>query len=988
MAQYIHEKWGVDQGFLGGTAYSICQSDDGYLWIGTERGLVRFDGFNFILIQRPVPDLPAIGAVRGLVADGEGDLWVRMDGPQLLVYRDGKFHDAFSHFNLHESGFTAMAEGYDGGLLLAGLSGQVLRYKDGQFHTAIGPGQIPGAVLSLTETADHIVWAGTQSAGLFSINHGHLTHTSKDMANKSVNTLLPAYKGGLWIGTDTGIQWWHDGGLTEPSFQSAIEQRQILSVTRDRDANLWAGTDRGLLRIAPSGDATLATFQRDLPRGITTVYEDRDKDLWFGGPNGIERLQDGVFKTYSIREKLPSKDNGPIYVDDLGRVWFAPLSGGLYWLKDDRVGRVTIDGLDKDIVYSISGGDGEVWIGRQHGGLTKLTKSGDAWNARTFTRSNGLPQDSVYSVFRTKTGSVWAGTVSGGVIRLEGDSISSYSTADGLASNSINSIAEGSDGTMWFATPSGLSSLKDGHWTNRSVQDGLPSNDVSTIFEDSKQTLWIGTSAGLAFCASGHIGIPRNMPEPFHEQVFGIAEDSRGELWIATSDHALKADRDRMIAGTLVESDFRVYGIADGLNGVETVRRERSLVADGFGRVWISLAGGLAEAHPGILRTYIAPVFARIESMSAGGNTVSLDTSPKLAAGSRSITINYQSTILSRPERVRYRYMLDGSGQGWSADVAARQVVYSNLKPGSYRFRILASDGDGLWNGPETVLPFEIEPEFWETRWFEASCLVACIFAIVMFYRLRMYQLTRQLNVRFQDRLAERTRIAQDLHDTLLQGVMSASLQLDVAEDQLPDDSPARPLLRRVLVLMGRVTEEGRNALRGLRAPEVTRRDLEIAFSCLRQEFPLDEKVSYRVIANGEDRALRPVVRDEVYRIGREAIVNAFVHAKANNIEVEVEYANDHFRVLVRDDGIGMDRQVLRAGREGHWGLPGMRERSESIGASLKLRSRTGAGTEVELTIPGAVAFEHQFKNPNTPWFPWLNKVKFKASTNGQSKRS
>lgn len=214
------------------------------------------------------------------------------------------------------------------------------------------------------------------------------------------------------------------------------------------------------------------------------------------------------------------------------------------------------------------------------------------------------------------------------------------------------------------------------------------------------------------------------------------------------------------------------------------------------------------------------------------------------------------------------------------------------------------------------------------------------------------------MNVRFQDRLAERTRIAQELHDTLLQGVLSASLQLDVAEEQLPDDSPAKPRLRRVLELMRTVTEEGRNALRGLRAPETGSTNLEKAFARLRQEFSLDERVEYRVLVESEARTLRPIIRDEVYRVGREAIINAFIHSHANNIEVEVEYANRHLRVVVRDNGSGIDPQVLHSGREGHWGLPGMREKSESIGARLRLRSRVGAGTEVELVVPGSIAFE------------------------------
>jgi len=280
-----------------------------------------------------------------------------------------------------------------------------------------------------------------------------------------------------------------------------------------------------------------------------------------------------------------------------------------------------------------------------------------------------------------------------------------------------------------------------------------------------------------------------------------------------------------------------------------------------------------------------------------------------------------------------------------------------------------------------------IEPAFWQTWWFRVACLAGCCLTILAIYRLRIHQLTKRLNVGFQERLAERTRIAQELHDTLLQGVLSASLQLDVAEDQLPEDSPAKPLLKRVLQLMVTVTEEGRNALRGLRTTESGNQSLETAFSRLRQEFPLDGKTDYRVIVDSVTRPLRPLIRDEVYRIGREALLNALKHAHANRIEVEVEYASRHLRVLVRDDGRGIDPQVLHSGREGHWGLVGIRERSERIGANLRLRSRIGAGTEVDLTVPGTIAFEKGSNGLISHWFLWLSRERLETSKHDKAKR-
>jgi signal transduction histidine kinase len=656
-------------------------------------------------------------------------------------------------------------------------------------------------------------------------------------------------------------------------------------------------------------------------------------------------------------------------------------------MKEGHVGQITAGGLEHDVIYSISGGKDEVWIGRQRGGLTALTKSGESFSARSYTEADGLAQNSVYSVHCNRDGTVWAGTVSGGVSRLAGNKFTNFSDANGLPSSGANSIIEGFDGKTWLATPGGLASFADGQWTNYSTREGLPASNVRTIFEDTKHVLWVATSAGLAYLSAGQVKVPRRLPEALHEQIFGIAEDGTGSLWFATSDHVLRMNRDRLLNGSLEDTDVQSYGIGDGLQGVEGVGRDRSVVADQLGRIWVSLDHGLSVADPRVTAANSLPVIVRVESMSAGGNQVNIQNAPHLPAGIQSIVFNYAGTNLATPEGVRFRYKLDGSDRGWSDITASRQVVYRNLDPGSYRFFVVASNSGGLWNGPETAVPFVIEPAFWQTWWFRVISVAMCGFVILAFYRLRMYQLTRQLNIRFQERLAERSRIAQELHDTLLQGVLSASLQLDVAEDQLPDDSPTKPLLRRVLQLMGKVTEEGRNALRGLRTPETDNRSVEMAFSRMRQEFALDERIGYRVIVNSTARPLRPMIRDEVYRIGREALVNAFLHSHAGSIEVEVEYASRHLRVLVRDDGLGIDPQVLHSGREGHWGLSGMRERSERMGASLRLWSRIGAGTEIELTIPGSIAFQNESLGPTFHWLPWFSRDKFDSPADDKTKQ-
>jgi signal transduction histidine kinase len=306
---------------------------------------------------------------------------------------------------------------------------------------------------------------------------------------------------------------------------------------------------------------------------------------------------------------------------------------------------------------------------------------------------------------------------------------------------------------------------------------------------------------------------------------------------------------------------------------------------------------------------------------------------------------------------VQFRYRLDGFDSDWSAPSATRQAVYTNLGPGDYRFHVIASNGDGVWNGDEAAISFAIAPALWQTGGFQAFAVALVGTGAWAAYRLRLRQVRRQLNLRFEERLAERTRIAQELHDTLLQGFLSASMQLHVAADRLPSESAAKAPLKKVQDLMTRVIEEGRNAVRGLRSPATAPDDLQRAFSAMSAELDVGNDLEYHVVVEGRDRPLQPIIRDEIYRIGREAVVNAFRHSAASRVELALEYGSRGLRLLVRDNGRGIDSKVLQSGTDGHWGLTGMRERADRIGAGFKVWSSADSGTEVELSVPGRVAF-------------------------------
>jgi signal transduction histidine kinase len=376
--------------------------------------------------------------------------------------------------------------------------------------------------------------------------------------------------------------------------------------------------------------------------------------------------------------------------------------------------------------------------------------------------------------------------------------------------------------------------------------------------------------------------------------------------------------------------------------------------------VLIVLSGGCNRAPSGG-----AIEFTRIPKAAPGGPTSRIDTIEGRANGARP---GQQIVLYARSGDWYVQPFADKPftairpDSTWTNSTHAGTEYAALLVDPGYVPQLRVDDLPGDGGLVVAVAITAGTPPFWATWWFRLAALMAALGAMLMAYRIRMRQVARQLNLRFEERLAERTRIAQELHDTLLQGFVSASMQLHVATERLPPDSPHRAPLDRVQELMRTVIDEGRNAVRGLRSASGGPDDLEHAFSGIEHEFAEQGQAGYKVIVEGQPRPVHPVIRDEVYRIGREAVVNAFRHSGAKQIEVELEYAPSRLRVLVRDDGRGIDAEVLRSGREGHWGLSGMRERAERIGARLKVWSRDEAGTEVEMSIPGHIAFGNSGK--------------------------
>ena len=497
------------------------------------------------------------------------------------------------------------------------------------------------------------------------------------------------------------------------------------------------------------------------------------------------------------------------------------------------------------------------------------------------------------------------------------------------------------------------------------MSDGLSSSEIRNCFEDSKHVLWLVTASGLAYFADGNIVVLNHIPDQLRDQIFGIAEDTFGFLWLSMTDRVVRVNRERLIADSLHDSDVQVFGESQGLIGAEGVRRERSILTDSRGKVWVSVQDGIATADPLMTLRDSRPIRARIESIATASAMYRTSDDPRLPARARSVTFHFSGASLESPDRIWYRYLLEGADKDWSEPVQMQEVSYNNLDAGAYRFRVIASSDGTLWNGPESDAAFSIDRAYWQTWWFRICCLCGVALLMLFIFRLRAIRLSRQLNAGFQERLAERTRIAQELHDTLLQSFQGLTLRFQTVDSMLPaKPGEAKAMLEDALDRADDALTESREAIQNIRSFPTRRADLSQALASLleevQSEFPPNERSlpTCSIVVEGTEQNQREHVTTEICRIARESLRNAFQHAHASHLEMEISFRDIQLRLSFRDDGVGIEPSVLSNGaRLGHWGLTGMRERAARLGAELNFWSKPGAGTEIELTVPGNIAY-------------------------------
>lgn len=963
LTQYGHTAWRVRDGYFAGQPTAITQTRDGFLWIGTQAGLIRFDGVRFMPWEPPAGSRLPDDQIINLLAARDGSLWIgtgnglaRWHDGNLTVYaRAGRFgalledrqgtiwagHTRvmpevpplcrFERGDFRCFGFPdepslryvgALHEDRQGNVWIGGAGG-VCRWQPGRPECyKIGSLDQLATVFVFADDSGGILWAATDVLGIWRLVAGRWTrHLSLPDPELEAGVIFSDREGGFWLGTNThGLFRWAQGRTERFTRADGLSSDLVNDIFEDREGSLWVATPAGLDRFRDVKVATL-TAQEGLRAGdVGAVVASRDGSIWIAEPRVLIHRETAGHSFYEASKDLPGRRPTSLFEDSRGRLWVG-VDNGLAWREHGRFFQLKMpDGSDVGMVRAmVEDRDGNLWVATIDPSRS-LIRVRDERVIEVFSTER-IGGQQVRAMAADPRGGLWLGLVSSELKRYRNGRIEAHGRVGDPTGRRIHNLLPDIRG-LWVVTNQGLGLLRHGKLSTLDMRYGLPCDNVEDAVWGGDGSLWLKTACGLVQIPAGEL-----------------------DAWTGQPDRRIR---------------IRVLDAFDGAQAALspfTPRSARSL----DGRLWFAIeGGGLQVIDPGKITGNRIPPPVQILRVVADRKDYEPSPGLRLPPLTRDLEIDYTALSLAIPEKVRFRYRLEGAGGDWHDAGTRREAFYTNLSPGDYRFTVIACNNDGVWNEKGATLGFVVLPAFYQTRSFFLLCFAASAFLMWAAYRWRVRQVAARLDLQFQERLEERTRIAQDLHDTLLQGVLSASMQLHVAVDGIAADAPEKPLLSRALQLLAQVIEEGRNAVRGLRAPApqpAGADDLAQALSRIPQDLGLQEPAGFRVIVEGPPQPLRPLIRDEVYRIGREALVNAFRHSGAAEIEVEIEFAARALRVLVRDNGRGIDPEVLDAGRDGHWGLSGMRERAERMGARLKVWSRAGAGTEVELSVPGEIAF-------------------------------
>jgi signal transduction histidine kinase/ligand-binding sensor domain-containing protein len=972
ITQFVHTAWTEKEGAPPNIRV-LAQTKDGYLWLGTQNGLFSFDGIRFARFEsRAGEELPG-KRIRMLLGTRDGSLWIVFSSGSVSRLLHGHVTSYSEREGLPAT--FALVEYKDGSLIAATAKG-LARFKGGIWKDVTKEWNFPGKQARMV----YFDRAGTLWV-LMDDRIVYLLPGQKQFVDPVETTgdsfnFAEAPDGAIWtseIGRSA-----HTVRRSEDHSPMTEVRVGASGVLFDRNGSLWVSSvGDGLRRVAHPDrirghqiaqfgpEAEQFTAKDGLSGNyVNTLFEDREGNIWSGSMLGLDRFRESAFSPVSI----PHADN---FWAILGT------SDGSLWIFSGDKGSLRIGPRgDHEVVTRV----GAVSMFEDESGvLWRVLNSMDVsrFQQGRFVNVIGpehpLPGGTVLKglqgLTRDREGGIWLFDVEQGLFRL----------ADGV----LTKIADHSEPVypwevlyadrsdrIWVGRYSHVALYDHGKSEIFGTSDGVPPGPVFTIYQDRAGNVWAGGEGGLSKFENGRfrpLSKPNGLPA---QSVFGMAEDDAGYSWIATDVGVLKipaGELDHAVANPAYRIRYESFNILDGLPGslrgtfpVPLVARTRD------GRIWFATTNGIAYVDP---RRHIPkndlPPPVHVETVKIGDKVLAPADGIVLNRNTKDIEIDYTALSLSVPERVLFRYKLEGHDTEWQEPGTRRRAFYNDLSPRKYQFRVIACNNDGVWNEEGATLDFSVAPAWYQTIWFRVSCVGGFVLLLWALYQLRLQQLQRQFNMTVETRVGERTRIARELHDTLLQSFQGLMLRFQTVDEMLP----ARPLdakkaLEGALDRGDQAISEGRDAITDMRTSTLASHDLAKSITALmtdlNDELATDNRgsVTFRVLVEGAPRTVRPTLRDEIYRIARESLRNAFCHAQARQIETEITYG-ESLRIRFRDDGKGIDPGIVEhGGRPGHWGLPGIRERAKQIGAQLAVWSELGTGTEVELSIPGSIAYE------------------------------
>ena len=989
ISQYAHTTWKTRDGFVKGIVLSIAQTPDGYLWIGTDSGLFRFDGVRAVPLRLPAARTDRV--VRGaskLVGARDGTLWISST-PGLSSWKDGKltdypeFVDSYIALLKSRDGDVWMASAdptsrrlcvgkngalqcadvdsdFAGGMfedsksnLWVGLSAGLVRWKPGAPRSFPLPQQLNG-YLGLAEEGGALLVSTPEGIARFVDGHTAIVHPSPPQVRPLTATaLLRDRDGGLWMGTPgRGLVHVHDGRTEVFTRAEGLSGDFVLAVLEDREGTIWIATTNGVDRFRDVVVPTYSIQQGLSNETVTAVLAAKNDAIWIGTLDGLNRLEHDQLTIYreqhrstrpGIREVVtrgfPERSNS-LLQDTRGRIWISDRHH-IGYLKRDRFVPVA-DTAGLAVSSMVEDHQGDIWIAASEA-LEHVR--GDRLVAQIPWTTLGAPRAAAVALaIDPRAGGLWLGLFSGGLRQFaDGRLQASYSSAEGLGRGSVFSLRATVDGTVWASTEGGLSRVRGRHIATVNTGNGLPCDGVHWSIEDSGGSVWLSTACGL-------LRVPRT---------------------------ELEARADAIDSGESARSAM-TFTLFDSSNGVALRSRpslyDSQVSRSTDGRIWFSTTDGVSVVDPRHLQGNSLPPPVHVEQLIANRTPYDAVSGLRLPPLIRDLQVDYTALSLVAPEKNRFKVKLEGWDRDWQDVGNRRQAFYNNLPPRSYTFRVIASNNSGVWNETGATYEFAIAPAYYQTTWFRTLVVAGALFVLWALYQYRVRQLAHVFEARLDERINERTRVARELHDTLLQTFHGILFRFQAAVNMLPERPvEAKEKFESTIDRAAQALTEGRDAIQDLRASTVVTNDLAVAITTLGEELAASgvngHDTVVHVAVQGTSRDLHPILRDDIYRIAGEALRNAFRHAHAHRIEVEITYDDRQFRLQVRDDGKGMDPAVLADQRRGHFGLPGMRERAELVGGRLDVWSEVGAGTEIDLTIPAAKAYAAARAGRRTWWF-------------------